>query len=60
MNQAMNRRGGGGMAAGPARSLEEAHDAAGGAVAPTPSELPPAGKIIADLESFFRQKRDDG
>ena len=41
-------------------SLEEAHDTAGGAVAPAPSDLPPAGKIIADLESFFRQKRDDG
>lgn len=42
------------------RSLEEAHDAAGGSRQTTLSELPPAGKIIADLESFFRQKRDDG
>jgi proteasome assembly chaperone (PAC2) family protein len=40
------------------RSLEEAHDAAGGALPPQ-SELPPAGTIIADLESFLRQQRDD-
>jgi proteasome assembly chaperone (PAC2) family protein len=39
--------------------LEDAHDSAGGAVQPAP-ELPPAGTIIADLESFLRQQRDDG
>lgn len=38
--------------------LEEAHDAAGGAMRPQP-ELPPAGTIIADLESFLRQQRDE-
>jgi proteasome assembly chaperone (PAC2) family protein len=41
------------------RALEEAHDAAGGAARPQ-AELPPAGTIIADLESFLRQQRDDG
>ncbi len=40
------------------KSLEEAHDAAGGATLAQP-ELPPAGAIIADLESFLRQQRDD-
>ena len=40
------------------RTLEEAYDAAGGATRPQP-ELPPAGTIIADLESFLRQQRDD-
>ncbi len=41
------------------RSLEEAHDAVGGAMPPQ-AELPPAGTIIADLESFLKQQRDDG
>lgn len=40
------------------RTLEEAYDAAGGATRPQ-AELPPAGTIIADLESFLRQQRDD-
>ena len=40
------------------KGLEEAHDAAGGAM-PSQPELPPAGTIIADLESFLRQQRDD-
>ena len=40
------------------RNLEEAYDAAGGATRPQP-ELPPAGTIIADLETFLRQQRDD-
>jgi proteasome assembly chaperone (PAC2) family protein len=40
------------------RTLEEAYDAAGGATRPQP-ELPPAGTIIADLESFLRQQRND-
>lgn len=41
--------------------LEEAHDAAGGGALQQPApELPPAGTIIADLESFLRQQRDDG
>ncbi len=40
-------------------TLEEAHDAAGGAMRPQ-TELPPAGTIIADLESFLKQQRDDG
>ena len=40
------------------KSLEEAHDAAGGATL-AQQELPPAGAIIADLESFLRQQRDD-
>ena len=40
------------------RALEEAHDAAGGSTLPS-TELPPAGTIIADLESFLRQQRDD-
>jgi predicted ATP-grasp superfamily ATP-dependent carboligase len=40
------------------RSLEEAHDASGGAPRPS-TELPPAGTIIADLESFLRQQRDE-
>jgi proteasome assembly chaperone (PAC2) family protein len=38
--------------------LEDAQDAAGGVTQPAP-ELPPAGTIIADLESFLRQQRDD-
>lgn len=41
------------------RTLEEAYDAAGGATRPQ-AELPPAGTIIADLERFLRQQRDDG
>ena len=40
------------------KSLEEAHDTAGGATL-SQQELPPAGAIIADLESFLRQQRDD-
>ena len=40
------------------RTLEEAYDAAGGATRPQ-AELPPAGTIIADLESFLRQQRGD-
>jgi predicted ATP-grasp superfamily ATP-dependent carboligase len=40
------------------RALEEAHDASGGAARPS-TELPPAGTIIADLESFLRQQRDE-
>jgi predicted ATP-grasp superfamily ATP-dependent carboligase len=40
------------------RSLEEAHDASGGAPQPS-TELPPTGTIIADLESFLRQQRDE-
>lgn len=40
------------------RTLEEAYDAAGGATRPQ-AELPPAGTIIADLERFLRQQRDD-
>ena len=44
------------------RSLEAAYDAAGG-TAPPPEgapEFPPTGAIIADLESFLREQRDDG
>ena len=41
------------------RGLEEAHDAVGGAMPPQ-AELPPAGTIIADLESFLKQQRNDG
>lgn len=38
--------------------LEEAADAVGGVPQPV-AELPPAGTIIADLESFLREQRDD-
>ena len=41
------------------RSLEEAYDAAGGAQQSEP-QFPPTGSIIADLESFLREQRDDG
>ena len=41
------------------RGLEIAHDAVGGAMPPQ-TELPPAGTIIADLESFLKQQRNDG
>ena len=42
------------------RSLEEAHDAAGGAQQLGPPQFPPTGAIIAHLESFLREQRDDG
>jgi proteasome assembly chaperone (PAC2) family protein len=44
------------------RALEERYDAQGGtqfAQAPT-AELPDSGSIIADLETFLREQRDDG
>jgi proteasome assembly chaperone (PAC2) family protein len=42
------------------RSLEEAYDAAGGQAQGGPPQFPPTGSIIADLESFLREQRDDG
>jgi proteasome assembly chaperone (PAC2) family protein len=42
------------------RSLEEAYDAAGGAQQQGEPQFPPTGSIIADLESFLREQRDEG
>lgn len=45
------------------RTLEERYDAAGGAqqaAEGTPPEFPPTGAIIADLEKFLREKREEG
>jgi predicted ATP-grasp superfamily ATP-dependent carboligase len=41
------------------RALEERQDALGGGDQ-TPAEFPPTGAIIADLESFLREQRDEG
>lgn len=44
------------------RTLEERYDAAGLGQSPqptTPPEFPPTGAIIADLETFLREQRDD-
>ncbi len=43
------------------RALEERADAASGSDASgTPPEFPPTGAIIADLEKYLRQQRDEG
>ena len=45
------------------RALEEAYDASGGTGAGLPQgepQFPPTGAIIADLENFLREQRDDG
>lgn len=45
------------------RTLEERYDAAGdvlGTPEGTPPEFPPTGAIIADLENFLREKREEG
>jgi len=41
------------------RALEERYDALGGVQEPTPTEFGPTGAIIADLEKFLREQRED-
>ncbi len=41
------------------RALEEQQDALGGGDQQSPPQFPPTGAIIADLESFLREQRDE-